>query len=160
MVADGDFSAPQKGNTFGKWLIRSEKAKPGFAVTLDETTFIKGGQSLKMTGSGGELALEHALRNLKPDTKYHLSFFIRGDKIKPTADAGGASVQIWDGKKSLWFPKNAYGGTMPWTKQGFSFTTDKEAKDGCVKLWMLNAEGTVWFDDVAVKEISEGGNKP
>jgi hypothetical protein len=154
VVNNGDFTASQAGNNFGKWGINSKDAESGFSVLLDETTFIKGGKSLRLNSIGGRLIVEQAV-TLKPDTKYNISFYFKMEDVKPTKDNGGVWVQLWEGKQNLWFPKAAYTGSCPWTKQGFNFTTNPDAKTGGLRLQMMNAKGTVWFDDVTITELGK-----
>lgn len=154
VVNNGDFTASQAGNNFGRWSINSKDAESGFSVLLDETTFIKGGKSLRLNSIGGRLIVEQAV-TLKPDTKYNISFYFKMEDVKPIKDNGGVWIQLWEGKQNLWFPKAAYVGSCAWTKQGFNFTTNPEAKTGGLRLQMMNAKGTVWFDDIAIVEIVE-----
>ncbi len=57
-----------------------------------------------------------------------------------------------------WFPKNWYTGSMPWTKQGFVIETgdqvNKEQRS-YTRHRIMNASGTVWFDDVRLREVEE-----
>lgn len=154
VINNGDFTAPQTGNTFGKWSINSKDANAGFSVTLDECTFIKGGKSLKLNSTGGRLIVEQTIA-LKPDTKYHIGFYFKMEEIKQTADHGGVWVQLWEGKQNFWFPKAGYTGTCSWTRQGFDFTTSSETKQGGLRLQIMNAKGIAWFDDVAITELEK-----
>jgi hypothetical protein len=87
-----------------------------------------------------------------------LTFFLKTDNVVPLgATVSGICVNIWD-DSNRWFPVNFYTGSMPWTKQGFRFKsspeTNKKTKS-YLRLRIMNASGTVWFDDVRLREISK-----
>jgi hypothetical protein len=46
---------------------------------------------------------------------------------------------------------------MPWTKQSFEFTTGAKTnigkKKSYMRLWIIGAAGTVWFDNISLKEV-------
>jgi hypothetical protein len=158
VINNGDFSVSKDSGSIDKWVLY-EYNKPAscYSVTIDDTTFIKGGQSLKIVSNGGFFDVEQVPIILKPDTKYHLSFYLKLENIKPSIPAGGGvMVKIWTGKKNFLFPNNSsYTGTIPWTRQGFNFTTDSETKCGGIKLLMQNVTGTAWFDDVSITETDK-----
>ena len=102
---------------------------------------------------------------LKPNTKYHLSYFLKTDKLD-RRDAkegrGGACMEVEQyGKKysALRMPAATYwNGTRDWIHQSVEFTTN----DDVVKLpgykanlWLrvFNSTGTAWFDGVRLEEI-------
>jgi hypothetical protein len=157
-IIDGRFAkATQTGKSFGKWNL-PVTLKTEQSITLDASTSPEpGGKSIKLQNKGDEsLALTQGLPALKPNTKYKLTFYVRIDDIKPVSPRGGVRVNIWD-DKNCWFPDNSLTGTMPWTKQGFEFTTGPKTNDGknnsYLKLLILKAEGSAWFDDIKLREI-------
>lgn len=163
ILDNGDFTAAPKGNMLGKWYgLRKKDAKPGQSVSLDKSTFIKGGQSLKLVTSmaGQKIKIAQYLPQLKPETKYLLTFYIRTQDIKRQYKYGGVVVNINDGINH-WFPKNWFIGSMPWTKQGFEFTTGSETNKkhtAYIRLVISKATGAAWFDDVRLREVNS--NKP
>ena len=47
-------------------------------------------------------------------------------------------------------------GTTDWVRQSFEFTAGPVAKCGsCLRLCLLHASGTVWFDEVVVEEVKD-----
>ena len=144
-IRNGDFTAPLKGS----WSFPPENA------AIDTETFMTGGRSLKVTGSG-TVSVHQNLVQLKPSTVYHLSFYIRLDQVVPLKKNGGAFVLLGDNQNN-WFPKIALTGTMPWTRQGFTWKTRSDTnrisgRFACIRLYLLNASGTVWFDGVRLSE--------
>jgi Domain of unknown function (DUF4838)/Carbohydrate family 9 binding domain-like len=168
IIKDGDFKIKQRGRTIGKWIGPMKKhMKPGQSMGIDKTTFRVGGKSLKLVDSKGEtkICFTQILPELKPKTKYLLTFFIKTKDIVPTGKSGGAVVNIWD-DKNRWLPKNWYKGTMPWSKQGFEITTGSDTNSisrsgpckgkinhSYIRVFLIKCTGTVWFDDVRLREI-------
>ncbi len=168
IINNGDFSVKPRGRFLGKWGGPQKKyMKPGQSWRLDKTTFRLGGQSITLSDTKGEakISLTQMLPVLKPNTKYLLTFFVKTKDIVPTGKNGGAVVNIWD-DKNRWFPKNWYRGTMPWSKQGFELTTGPDTNSlsrsgpskgrthrSYIRLFMIKCTGTVWFDDVRLREI-------
>jgi Domain of unknown function (DUF4838)/Carbohydrate family 9 binding domain-like len=168
IINNSDFSAKPHGRSLGKWVGPQKKnMKPGQSWGLDKSTFMAGGQSIKLSDSKGltKICLTQMLPKLKPNTKYLLTFFVKTKDIVPTGKSGGAVVNIWD-EKNRWYPKNWYKGTMPWSKQGFKITTGPDtnsiSKSGprkgkkhrsYIRLFLIKCTGTAWFDDVKLREI-------
>jgi hypothetical protein len=157
-IIDGSFAKiPQNGRAFGKWNP-PVTLKTGQSITIDPSTSpTPGGKSIKLQNKSDEsLVLTQGLPGLKPNTKYKLTFNVRLDDIKPVSPRGGVRVNIWD-DKNCWFPENSLTGTMPWTKLGFEFTTGPKTNDSknnsYLKLLILKAEGSVWFEDIKLREV-------
>lgn len=147
-VRNGDFTAPLKGS----WSV------PAGNVSIDAETFMTGGRSLKLSGSG-TLSIHQNLPKLKPDTSYLLSFYIRLDQVVPLKKNGGAAVLLGDNQNN-WFPNISLTGTMPWTRQGYVWKTRSDTnrlpgRFACIRLYLLNASGTVWFDGVRLTELAK-----
>ena len=161
IVRNGDFTVPKKHWMFGEWSgMRKKNIKLGQSQSLDKSTFIKGGQSLKQVNSpkARRILVTQYLPELKPNTKYLLTFYIKTKDLKSQGGKyGGAVVNVWD-DKNRWFPKNWFTGTIPWTKQGFEFTTgpntNKKIKS-YIRLSIIGVNGTAWFDDVRLREIKK-----
>ena len=157
-IVDGSFAkVTQTARGFGKWNL-PVTLKEGQFITLDASTSPEpGSKSIKLQNKGDEnLVLTQAIPGLRPNTKYKLTFYVKIDDIKPVSPRGGVRVNIWD-DKNCWFPENSLTGTMPWTRQGFEFTTGPKTNDGknnpYLKLLILKAEGSAWFDDIKLREI-------
>jgi hypothetical protein len=158
IVADGSFGkVTQVANNIGKWVIPVVISKAGL-VSLDKSTSPSpGGGSIKIECKGNEnTKVFQPLPALKPNTKYRLTFYVKTDDIKPEKDRGGVKVNIWD-DKNRWFPENSFTGTIPWTKQGYDFTTGPQTNiksKSYINLVIIAAKGTAWFDDIKLREIS------
>lgn len=159
ILDNGDFTAVPAQYLLGKWYApRDNEIKSGQSWLLDQSTFIKGGQSLKLVNgpSAPTISVTHYLPQLKPDTKYLLTFYIKTENLTPQkSGAAGAGVNVND-EKNRWFPGNWFLGSMPWTKQGFEFTTGPHTnKDyqSYMRLYIIGADGTAWFDDVRLREV-------
>ena len=144
----------------GNWVVTGQRVA-GNTVALDETIFVDGSQSLCMTAAdkkfNGYFAIRYYLPQLKANTRYELSFFMRTENVVPLRAGGGASLNIWDAN-NLWFPKNWISGTQPWRKMRFEFTT-RPGTNGSQKSYMACclyfATGKVWFDKIVLRELSD-----
>ena len=158
IVDNGDFSVLPKNHQLGKWYApRADTIKPGQSWSLDQSTFIKGGRSLKLVNEreNQKINAVQYLPDLKPNTKYLLTFYIKTKDLEPYGRGGGATVNVYD-EKNRSFPENWFLGSMPWAKQGFEFTTGpatNEKNRSYIKLLINGASGTVWFDDVRLREV-------
>ncbi len=163
LLRNGTFSAPQRGRSFGPWHASAEDvATEHPRISLDRSLFIKDGQSIKLHNPGPEsklLITQYLEEELKENTSYHISFMLRLENIQPSKAGGGVFINPVYSKNN-WFPKNPYTGNMPWTRQGFTWTTGSRneirpnvATRSYIRLYLLNATGTAWFDDVSINEI-------
>ncbi len=157
LLKNADFAAPRQGRIFGKvWFTGKQEADSG-SVSLDPTTFRKGGQSLKISLKDGRqtAGVTYFFKpQLKPGATYKLTFQIKMDNVKKHDKFGGAVVNIAS-PVNQWYPTNWYFGTMPWTRQGWIFTTPvkNDRKVSYLRLTLRKATGTVWFDDLKLEEI-------
>jgi len=157
LIKNGDFTGKCEGRFFDGWYaLPTEKLEKGTSWSFDESTFMKGGKSLKLVSDGETIGITQYLPDLKPDTEYQLSFFLKTENIILRKGSwAGACANIWD-DKNRWFPNNFYSGTMPWGKQGFVFKsgpdTNKKTKS-YICLRIMNASGTAWFDGVKLVEL-------
>ena len=162
MVTNGNFTDPRNGRYFGPWTASvwnndySRADDPGDKVALDKTTWHTGGQSVCITGGNNRTYLRVQLPNLKPSTCYRLTGSLKLDNIVPTGEIGGVRFNVLDGKNH-WLPVNPYTGTMPWTRQSFTFTSNPgTGLPGTVcylSLVVMNCTGRAWFDAIQLEEV-------
>ncbi|MBR7139915.1 MAG: DUF4838 domain-containing protein [Lentisphaeria bacterium] len=161
LVDNSDFSAPQRGRAFGTWYTDEDEIKRNI-VTLDKTQFVKGGRSIKINSDGKKIYwVTHYMPSLKPNRNYEVTWFVRTENLKPTGKGyqgrGGASFVYGTGGKQFFFPHNHYQNSMPWTPQRLTFRSEPNTgkKPSFLRLGVLHATGTVWFDDIRVRELPE-----
>jgi len=154
-VGNGDFRAPLTGRAWGPWHTTLENARDG-SVSMDKTIFRVGGQALKFVNTdGSDKAVLQFMPGLKPDTEYRVTFQVRCENVVPTKSYGGAVVKYGQPPDQSFWPRNRYQGTMPWTRQGFTFKTLPEKRDKFfLQLFLSAATGTAWFDDVQIHELT------
>lgn len=161
IVKEPGFSGVRKGpNVFGSWHMHG--VIPAWNSTgFDSATFISHGVSMAIRNSRiGSWAVRQDLPDLKPNAKYRLSFFVKADKIVPgksgNSIVGGATVNIMD-DANRWFPATQITGTTPWIYQEFVFKTGPDTNTpkhrSYLLLYLLNASGTVHFDEVRLEPI-------
>ena len=117
-------------------------------IVIDDS---KGGGVYRMLNKGKE--------RLKPNTKYRLSYFVRFENVVPTKKGGGVYSNVWTEGQN-WYPTHPFGhtGSAGWIYQEQEFVSREEkglhgGYDNCsISLCLLNATGTVWFDDVRLEE--------
>ena len=160
LLINGDFSIPAKHTNrhFGIWKgYEWQGGWIGAAANppvLDNAVCISLPAGLRLQGK--DVQVQQALPNLKPDTRYRLSFYVKLADVKPLKAGGGVCANIWD-DANRWFPaRNWLTGTMDWTFQSYEFTSGKNTNGkitSYIRLRIMGAEGTVWFDDVRLEEI-------
>ncbi len=164
---------------WGGWWKPSRRNQPPYPlIDVDDTQRMQGKSSIKIQNTmlkpldGKNKDVKVTLnqfipeKEFKPSTTYLLTFYIKMENVKPLRKASlmGAFVRLALGDKhQVIFPKTSlYSGSMPWSKQGFTFTTP--AKIGFSKsrklqphIWLClwNATGTVWFDDIQIRPLND-----
>ena len=166
LIDNGDFSAPVKGRFFGKWCVEAN-LKQGVKWELDRTEFFTAPPSLKITctpeARPADMYAAQYLRNLKPNTTYRLSAYIRFKDVKPVKKGGGINFNFVD-TANRWFPTNFLTGeSLKWSRQSFVFTTPADTNKAkyhngrtvtpYIRPRILSATGTVWFDDITLEEV-------
>lgn len=156
IVDNGDFSAPMQGRMLGQWYGPQVKdIKTGQSFSIDKTASVKGGQSLKLNNQTGQISVMQYLPKMMPNTKYRLTCYVKTEDIKLQEQTGGVCINIWSDKNHF-FPKNWYSGTMPWEKCSVEFTSGPDSNiksKSYLRLNIINASGTAWFDDVKIIEV-------
>ena len=105
--------------------------------------------------------------NLKPDTLYRVSYFLKLEGVFKRKDwkgcNGGAMMEIHDGEKSVRYPYPVYeDGTFDWIHRSVTFRTPPKEKmkaQPYVMPRVLHCIGTTWFDGVQIEECQEGQGK-
>ena len=111
---------------------------------------------------GHRCGVYHMIKNLKPNTTYSLSFFVRQENVKLNKGAsplgGGFFVRIDDKNGvSRRYPKRAFFGTIPWTRWEYIYrTSDKKPGENPYLHFVLrSATGKVWVDHVKLVEVPD-----
>ena len=155
LLADPDFRIEKlERYRTGAWSLWRSMPDKGQSFELDSRIFISGGKSLHLKNiPGGRMSAGQAVK-LEADTKYRLSYFIRTENIKPPLGAG--AFLYFTKTKGRAFPDTRITGTHPWHKLSFEFTTPPDTGKDCTPrlgLWIWNAAGEAWFDDVRIEKI-------
>ena len=139
-----------------------------YAARRDASTKIVSESSFKIVSTNGGATTLYYLdgrcgETLKPNTRYRLSFFVKGEGIVPKQKGGGAGFTLFNAYPRT-FPASAgLAGTFDWIHQTFDFTTDPETNNRCRSCFYLRingANGTAWFDGVSLVEIPDQVAKP
>ena len=157
LVKDGEFSAKQNSpRAFGKWWLSgavSETRKGSY----DTKDFKSAPQSVCIESDGKTIALYQAIPALKPNTKYKVSFFMKLENVERKEKTSGATLNIYS-DRNHWCPAKFQVGTQPWTQYEAEFTSGPNTNTNAKKpaymlLYLMNASGKVWFDDVRLTEV-------
>ena len=91
---------------------------------------------------------------LKPNTRYRISYYL---KTKDLVGKVGAGAWIYfSNKGAAPLPRNRILGTNPWHRVCVEFKTPADTGKDYVPplgLWIWNAKGTAWFDEVRIDEV-------
>ena len=157
VIADPDFQVERKGRyQAGKWLLwTSDEPENGQSFELDNRIFMTGGKSLHLKNVRGKrMSAGQKIPALEPDTKYRLSYFIKTENLQ---SPGGAGAFLYFTKvKGKAFPGTQLAGTHPWHRLTFEFVTPPDTGKDAVPvlgLWIWNAQGDAWFDDVRLEKV-------
>lgn len=157
LVKDGDFSLKQNSaRSFGKWWLGgpiSEERKASY----DTKDFKSAPKSACIESAGSTIALRQELPFLKPNTKYKVSFFMKLENVERKEKTSGATLNIYS-DRNHWCPAKFQVGTQPWTQYEAEFTSGPNTNTNAKKpaymlLYLMNASGKVWFDDVRLVEV-------
>ena len=158
LVKDGDFSLKQSSaRTFGKWWLGGTISE-GCKASYDTNDFKSKPQSACIESDGKTIALRQELPALKPNTKYKVSFFMKLENVVLKGKFGGARLNIYS-DRNHWCPSAKFlTGTQPWTKYEAEFTSGPKTntdskKKAYILLYLMNASGKVWFDDIRLTEV-------
>ena len=125
----------------------------GAQSTLDKTCFVTNGSALLLKGGKARPQAYQYLTNLKPDTEYELSYFLKMDKVK-----GSFNVRFDFGNGSC-FSYPAYkvilNGSCPWRVFSHTVKTPKDVnskRKSYIRFALPSSEGCAWVDEVRIVE--------
>ena len=131
--------------------------RKGIKISLDEKTFISGGRSLCLELDGsvkGNVAAGCKIPGLKPNKKYRLSYYLKTENL---VGKSGAGAYIYFFKSNgMPLPRVQISGTNPWHRVCVDFKTPAQTGSDYVPplgLWIWNAKGKAWFDEVRIDEV-------
>lgn len=152
LVKDHDFADLTRiGNTAGSyWTMKEDH--PGSVIRFDSENFITGGQSLHVKSDAVEnnkiaLRIAYNRLNLKPNTNYRFSYFMRGN----LAPGAFMTSRVWAGR-NFFFPRDSHRGKFEWMPFYGEFRTPSVMKDAHIG-FELHGAGEVNIDNVILKEI-------
>ncbi|MFA6102394.1 MAG: hypothetical protein WCV67_11025 [Victivallaceae bacterium] len=158
LIRNGDFKTytPQLHPEY--WVLGW--AKPPGGWVADTGVSISAPASLKITNQSGQDTIIVQDAALEPETDYHFSIWMKGDRITAEKAWGGARFYIQDGPKifrdgspaGLFKPGT---GNFDWGKIEFNFNS-RDVKSGKVTIYLAlrGASGTVWYDDIVLEKIT------
>lgn len=125
----------------------------GISVDGEECRHGKNSLRLESKNPSTERILAHQnISALKPSTEYTISYFVKYDNLT-TSSNGGGIMNVFGCPGNRFFPTQWYRGSAPWTKESFTFKTGPTPSEvNYVRVGFINATGTIWFDDVRLRE--------
>lgn len=129
-------------------------------VSYSTSTAVEGARGLCQDGRGEPVFMltQHQIADIKPGTRYA----VRG-AIRTTATEGHVYIAVHEYSKdgATTTLTLGRGGTRPighWQYAGGEFTAREDTQRAYVFLYNINSKGVAWFDDIEVREISEGSH--
>ena len=175
LLLDGRLEAPLKGRMVGVWYWPQDATQRA-AFALDRDVFREGVQSQRIQWTDAAnpqpLQLTQYLPRLAPGKHYLLTFWVRAEGVEPCQGLTGHNVSHWGGYANINFgspkqqdnnqfmPRGALRGSFGWTQVGFPVHAPAAFDPGAkpyIRLSLVNATGTVWFDDVRLRETDADG---
>ena len=161
VIKFGDFDGKRLQNRFiGDWGNKNN----WFAqkvINVDEKIFRTAGKALRIesTDGKGQTVCQY-IRDLKPNTKYTFSYFVRLENVVPKGK-GGFSINIRMGgsgaiNQVLGFPGSQMTGSNEWVRFEHTFITTPDVgkkHTPYIGLYLSNATGKVWLDNVKLMEV-------
>lgn len=165
LIKFGDFDGKVMQKRFiGDWGNRSNWFTRK-QINKDTRVFRTSGASLRLEGTGkGEVAVCQYLYELKPNTKYRFSYFVKLQDVKCDG-RGGFYLNLRMGgdsglkRQTFSFPGNAMTGTNDWVRFEHEIisTPDVGTKHRpYVGIYLsAKASGTAWVDNVKLTEVKK-----
>ena len=152
-VKDGDFAIVmrwQKGKYRSPWY-----GPRAVWMDFDNQYFRTCGASLIMDARRNTLS-QWGL-NLKPATKYRLSFYVKLEEVKPLKASGGLTMRIgFTSNRSIWPLARPLHGTADWRRYVFDVTTPPNVGDpkrAAIVFSFRDASGRALLDGISLTEI-------
>jgi len=168
LLVNGDFSfepAPWSARHWGLWDEKRNWLEGWIGSNeLDQNVrdleiFFSPPASIRLVSTTGRAGVSYwSVHKLQPGKRYRISYMLKLDNVTPVKGGGGAVLNLWD-VANRWFPAhNLPSGTADWTRQSFEFTAapgTNQEKPSVIRLTLLNANGTAWFDDVELIQLED-----
>jgi hypothetical protein len=162
VLKNGDFLKVGKNNLPADWETWPNPLPKGSIITVDTTNSYTGGKSVRIHNNRVVYTRIQQLNvKVKPHTWYLVSYYIKTENL---TNINGGGPRIYIGPNGgLQYALTTFGpGINPEKKRNWSFhwrkysrrlNTGKNKEIG-VTLYVHNATGTVWFDNVQIIEIT------
>jgi len=144
------------------WLVPNESVPH---VSIDSRTRWDGAGAVKFQRSEeGTVGLLQYMKGLKPDTRYRFRCKVKTENVVAQQQVGkwprlnGVYANLYVPGANLHIPRQAITGTTDWRNIEFEVQTDKEFGEKplfYVRVYLRNATGTAWFDEVEVREVRQ-----
>ena len=175
LLRNGRFEVPLKGRMVGAWYWPQDSAQRA-GYSLDQERFREGLQSQRIewkdSANPQSLHITQYLPLLESGKHYLLTFWVRAENVRPCEGLTGYRVNHWGGYSNVCFgstkqennnqfmPKGGFRDTFHWSKVGYRIAAPKALDPGArpyIRLSLVNATGTVWYDDVRLRETTAEG---
>lgn len=103
--------------------------------------------------------------DLKPGKRYRISYFVKGENVRPHAKRGGAQAVVWQDEsadRGRTYPASGFSGTFDWIHCAEEFHIPRRVPEGYrpeVDVRLIHATGTAQFDGLIVEEIRKKGKE-
>ena len=167
LIKNGQFTEQNADGSIAHWKIWPAKLSKDAEVALDSTVSRSGGRSVRITNRNPWLytRVDQLRIPCKPHTRYIASCWVKGKDIH-TERRGGARMFIGP-HGDLQYPITQFGPGLdslnnqvpdPWTHDWKHYESNVfnsgDSRELGVTLYLNNAAGTVWFDNVEIYEYT------
>ena len=141
------------------WIVKGK-------ATINNTEAAFGKNSLQITLDKPVWQRVFQTINIQPSTEYILEYYVKCKDVVPKAGAkfAGAASQVLAKK---YFPSIGSAGpwkldkdNTSWKKVSYKFKTTKDDKTITIQFLLSNASGTVWFDNISLKQNKKSISSP
>ena len=161
LLKNGNLDEPGNGaEPLASWGT-TRGNRPRVSIDKDIRWDGQGSARLQTFQRGMPTTLFQYFSHLKPNTRYRFRCKVKTKEVKPydpgRAYRSGVHVNLSVPGAHVTLPKQGVSGTSDWRNVEFTFKTaaalgEKEPQ-GYVRLMLVGASGTAWFDEVELREI-------
>ncbi|MFD0715259.1 DNRLRE domain-containing protein [Paenibacillus sp. GCM10027626] len=164
LIANGSFEQSENGKPAG-WNLWSAAGTTAAVAAVEEQYAVDQSRSLRLTGaeSNTRSAMGQVVEGIRGDTLYEIRAWVKTENVVPlTAGSPAGTLRLQsiinrDGQYeytgTIMVGKQS--GTTDWTLLKQQFTTPPEASALQVQLFLWEASGAVWFDQVELVRVKE-----
>ena len=166
LIKNGGFQEKNPDGSIKNWTVYPKVLKGGVEVSIDTTNSRSGGQSVRIYNPRDiyYTRVDQLRIPCKPHTKYIVKAYAKCQDIN-SSRKGGARIFVGPAKLEYpivqfgpqflqWQKKLQYPYSFNWTKFESTVFNSGKYSELSITLYLRNASGTIWFDDIELVEYT------